>query len=240
MTPEETLNSEMRVQFPYREYKREQEVISRHKIYRTTAIYTTYTIIILVMAIRSGHVLQSLAIVPIGVFFWMMSEYLSHRYVFHHKFEVDDSTPMKKFFTTIGAKYLVPMHTGHHERPFDGKHMSGRIRDLLPLFIIGVLLATFVFPPFTLSVIVATWFQCYIAEEWIHHATHFYNFRDPYFRYMKKHHMYHHTKAGMKYGFGTTSGIIDYFLNSRYPEDIRKKLYGAKKALAGSGGETQS
>lgn len=231
MTAEQTFSTRESTEHPHRAYKREQERISRHKIYRTTALYTSYSIFVLVTAILSGNVLWSLVFVPIGVILWMSGEYFSHRFMFHYKFMVSEETAFKKLWTPLAVKYLSPMHKGHHLKPYDGNHMSGRIRDLLPLFIPAVLLGTFVFPPFTLSVIAATWFQCYIAEEWIHHATHFYNFRDPYFRYMKKHHMYHHTKAGMKYGFGTSSGIIDYFWNTRYPEPIRQRLYG-KKSVA--------
>ena len=229
MTAEQTLAPAERTGSSYREYKREQEVISRHKIYKTTALYSTYAILVLVLAIRSGSVLWGLAFVPIGIIAWMLSEYTSHRFVFHRKFTIVETTPTKKILSTFAVKYLEPMHTGHHERPFDGHHMSGRIRDLLPLFIIGAVIGIFLFP---VAVITATWFMCYLAEEWIHHATHFYNFRDPYFRYMKKHHMYHHTKQGMKFGFGTTSGIIDYFWNSRYPEPIRQRLYGKKSVTA--------
>ena len=225
MTSEQTLAPEELTGNSYREYKREQEVVSRHKIYKTTALYTTYAIIVTVLAIRSGSVLYGLAFVPLGIIGWMLSEYTSHRYVFHRKFNLDESTPIKKVLSTFAVKYLDPMHTQHHVRPFDGNHMSGRIRDLLPFFIVGVVLGYFFLP---VAVFTATWFMCYLAEEWIHHATHFYNFRDPYFRYMKKHHMYHHTKQGMKYGFGTTSGVIDYFLDSRYPEQIRQRLYGKK------------
>ncbi len=235
MTSVETLTAEGGKANSYRAYKREQEVISRHKIYKTTAFYGLYAILISVWAVRSGSVLYGLAVVPFGIAFWMFSEYTSHRYVFHHKFTVDDSTPLKKFFTTLGVKYLDPMHTVHHERPFDGHHMSGRMRDLMPFFIIGAILGYFFFP---VSVFTATWFICYLAEEWIHHATHFYNFRDPYFRYMKKHHMYHHTKQGMKYGFGTTSGIVDWVLGSRYPEPIRQRLYG-KKSISTAHAEPQ-
>lgn len=229
MTAEQTLAPAERSGSSYREYKREQEVISRHKIYKTTALYATYAIMITVYAIRSGSVLWGLAFVPIGIIAWMLSEYTSHRFVFHRKFTIVETTPTKKILSTFAVKYLDPMHTQHHERPFDGHHMSGRIRDLLPLFIIGAVIGFFLFP---VAVITATWFMCYLAEEWIHHATHFYNFRDPYFRYMKKHHMYHHTKQGMKYGFGTTSGVIDYFWNSRYPEPIRQRLYGKKSVTA--------
>ena len=237
MTAEQILAPPERKEHSYRAYKREQEIISRHKIYKTTALYTTYSIIVLVLAIRSGNFLWGLAFVPVGIIFWMLSEYTSHRYVFHHKFKVSEETPLKKFFTTLGVKYLDPMHTQHHERPFDGNHMSGRIRDLLPFFILGAGLGIFFFP---VAVLTATWFQCYLAEEWVHHATHFYNFRDPYSRYMKKHHMYHHTKQGMKYGFGTSSGIMDVVFGSRYPENIRQRLYGAKRSIAANQADPQA
>jgi len=102
--------------------------------------------------------------------------------------------------------------------------------DLLPLFVPGVLLSVLLFPPFTVSVGVAAAFQSYIAEEWIHHATHFCNFRDPYFRYMKKHHLYHHTAHGMTRGFGTSSGILDFVFMTRYPTNVRRRLYGGRKS----------
>ena len=43
--------------------------------------------------------------------------------------------------------------------------------------------------------------------------------------------MYHHTKRGMKAGFGTSSGVLDYLFGTRYPEPIRERLYG-KKGIA--------
>ena len=55
--------------------------------------------------------------------------------------------------------------------------------------------------------------QSYVVEEWVHHSVHFYNFRSPYFRYMKKHHFYHHTSPGMERGFGLTSGLWDAAFN---------------------------
>lgn len=118
--------------------------------------------------------------------------------------------------------------------------MSGRFRDLLPLFFTGVPLSILLFPPFTASIIVAAAFQSYIAEEWIHHATHYYNFRDPYFRYMKKHHLYHHTSHGMTRGFGTSSGILDAVFKTRYPRNVRQRLYGGAKAYSKNQSEQQS
>lgn len=216
---------------PYRIYKREQEIISRRKIYRTTAFYSTYSLILLVLAIRSHHFLRALAFVPVGVVVWMSIEYFSHRFVLHRHWKVSQRR-FKRPFTILANKFLDPTHFGHHEKPFDGEHMSGRVRDLVLLFIIFVPISLFLFPPFTASIVVAAAFQSYIAEEWIHHATHFCNFRDPYFRYMKKHHLYHHTSHGMTRGFGTSSGILDFVFRTRYPENVRERLYGSKTSDA--------
>jgi hypothetical protein len=221
--------SAARQEHPYRAYKREQERISRHKIYKTTAFYSSYSLILLILAIRSHHFLRALAFIPAGIVVWMLVEYFSHRFVLHRHWKVSQRR-YKRFWTRVANKYLDPTHFGHHEKPFDGDHMSGRVRDLLPLFVPGVLLSVLLFPPFTVSVVVAAAFQSYIAEEWIHHATHFCNFRDPYFRYMKKHHLYHHTAHGMTRGFGTSSGILDFLFMTRYPANVRRRLYGGRKS----------
>ena len=231
MTSEKTLPQEAQTKRPYREYKREQERISRHKIYRTTLFYTTYSAIIFGCAIYYGYFLRALLFVPVGMVIWMFIEYFSHIYILHGHFYVSQRR-FKRPFSIFANKYLDPLHFGHHEKPFDGEHMSGRLRDMMPLFLFFAPLSIFLFPPFTASVVIAAAFQSYIIEEWVHHATHFYNFRDPYFRYMKKHHMYHHTREGMTRGFGTSSGILDYLFGTRYPENVRQRLYGAKKSYA--------
>lgn len=224
MTPDQTLPKQASKEHPYRVYKREQEVISRHKIYKTTAFYSTYSLILLVLAIRSHHFLRALAFVPFGILLWMATEYFSHRFILHRHWKISQRR-YKRFWTRVANKYFDPLHFGHHERPFDGEHMSGRVKDLLPLFLVLVPLSILLFPAFTASIIVAAAFQSYIAEEWIHHATHFYNFKDPYFRYMKKHHLYHHTSQGMTKGFGTSSGILDVLFMTRYPSNVRQRLY---------------
>jgi len=212
----------------YRTYKREQERISRRKLYKTTALYTSYSGILLFLALRSAHPYRALGFYLGGIPFWMFVEYFSHRFVLHRHWKVS-KRPHKRLLTKLANKYLDPTHFGHHARPFDGKHMSGRIRDLLPLLLLGGPLSLLLFPSFTASMLVAGAFQSYIAEEWVHHATHYYNFRDPYFRYMKKHHLYHHTAHGMTKGFGTSSGLLDVLFQTRYPKHVRQRLYGKKQ-----------
>ncbi len=231
MTAEQTISDQAVKNRPYREYKQEQERISRWKIYRTTAFYSAFAIIMMVMAYNTGYLLRALAFIPVGVVLWMLSEYSSHRYIFHHEFK-ERGKGIELIASRLAVKFLNPMHTEHHLRPFDGHHISGRMRDMLPMFVIFAPLTIWLMPVYTGSIVVATYFVCYVLEEWIHHATHFYNFRDPYFRYMKKHHMYHHSTQGMTHGFGTTNGILDYFLDSRFPEPARQKLYGKKQTIA--------
>jgi fatty acid hydroxylase family protein len=213
---------------PFRLYKREQERISRRNLYRTTTLYTLNSVILFILAFRWGHPYRAVAYYLAGIPVWMFIEYFSHRYILHRHFKVSKKW-YKRFFTRLANKYLDPLHFGHHEHPFDGNHMSGELHDLLPLFILGSLVSIFVFPAFTALMVVAGAFQSYVAEEWIHHATHYYNFRDPYFRYMKRHHFYHHTSHGMTRGFGTSSGILDAIFKTRYSENVRRRLYGVKQ-----------
>jgi sterol desaturase/sphingolipid hydroxylase (fatty acid hydroxylase superfamily) len=49
---------------------------------------------------------------------------------------------------------------------------------------------------------------------------------------MKKHHLYHHTSQGMTRGFGTSSGILDVIFMTRYPRNIRRRLYGGSEPQA--------
>jgi sterol desaturase/sphingolipid hydroxylase (fatty acid hydroxylase superfamily) len=49
---------------------------------------------------------------------------------------------------------------------------------------------------------------------------------------MKKHHLYHHTSQGMTKGFGTSSGILDFIFMTRYPSNVRRRLYDGSKSYA--------
>src|SRR5439155_26623826 len=71
---------------PFRVYKREQAAISRHTLYPVTAVYTLYSVTMLVVGFRSGRPLTAFAFLLGGVPVWTLFEYLSHRYVLHGRF----------------------------------------------------------------------------------------------------------------------------------------------------------
>src|SRR5438445_3775417 len=83
---------------PYRVYKREQERISRRNLYQTTTLYTSYSVILFVLAFRWNHPFRAITFFLGGIPLWMFVEYFSHRYILHRHFKVSKKW-YKKFFT---------------------------------------------------------------------------------------------------------------------------------------------
>lgn len=222
------------VQQPFRHYKREQARISRRRLYPLTIFYSLYSAAVLAISLGSARPYRALGFYLAGIPAWTFIEYFTHRFVLHRRFKISKRIH-KRIVTRFANKHFDPLHWEHHERPFDGNHISGGLRDLVPLFVVAAPASFLLFPPFTASTMLAGIVQCYVIEEWIHHSVHFYNFRNPYFRYIRKHHIYHHTTAGMEKGFGFTSGIWDMIFNTRFPANVRQRLYRAQRSKASTG-----
>src|SRR5713226_5839293 len=60
---------------PFRVYKREQAAISRHTLYPVTAMYTLYSVTMIVVGFRSGRPLTAFAFFLGGVPVWTLFEY---------------------------------------------------------------------------------------------------------------------------------------------------------------------
>jgi 4-hydroxysphinganine ceramide fatty acyl 2-hydroxylase len=223
---------------PSSTYKREQAAISRGTLYPVTAFYSAAAIILLTLGVRSQHPYKAVLFFLAGIPFWTMVEYGSHRFVFHRHWK-KSNRKYKKYFTYLSNKYLDPTHFGHHERPFDGTHINGRLKDILPVFLVTLPL-TFLFPVYTAPVMLGGLVQSYVAEEWAHHCMHYYNFRNRYFRHIKKYHLYHHTSQGMHRGYGITSAFWDVILGSRFSPEVRQRLFGGKQYQATSSQTTRS
>ena len=204
---------------PFSVYKAEQARISRGRLYPFTVVYTTYAAIVLVLVLRSPRPVLGVAMFLASIPVWTLIEYVFHRFILHGRFPSHDSV-IGRFL----HDRLDPLHWEHHERPHDGMHISGELKDFLPVFLIWAPLS-YLLPVYTAPVMVAGIFQCYVIEEWIHHSVHFYNFKNRYFRYIQAYHRYHHTHPGMESGFGLTSGIWDLPFRTRYPRSVRQALY---------------
>jgi cyclopropane-fatty-acyl-phospholipid synthase len=206
----------------YASYKRQQAGISCRRLYPVVAFYTAYSVILLVLSWRTAHPYRAVAFFLAGFPVWTLVEYLSHRFILHGRFKKSQKW-YKNWYKSPANKYLDPLHWGHHERPTDGTHISGVLKDLIPLFAVAAPLS-FIFPFYTAPMLLAGVTQGYVTEEWIHHCIHFYNFRNPYFRHIKAYHLYHHSSRGMEMGYGITSGFWDIIFKTRFPDSVRERL----------------
>ncbi len=202
---------------------------SRRRLYPTTVVYALVATAALVHALRSSPGAAALSW-ALGVGTWTWVEYMVHRFILHGVFP---DGPGLKRWTHVLFDHL---HVEHHERPWDGNHINGTIKDtgpfLLPAFLLALLL-----PPQTLLAFLSGLAQAYVAEEWIHHSVHFYHFDNAYFRYIRAHHMYHHSRAGKELGYGLTSGMWDVAYGTRFPAEVRRALYRRPPRAAASSRE---
>ena len=117
---------------PFGVYKRQQARISRHRLYPMTVFYTLCAFVVLFYAVQSSHPVVAIVFYAAGVPVWTLVEYLFHRFVLHGRF-----APGKGFIRKFLHERLDPLHWEHHAHPFDGHHINGELRDLLPLFFVA-------------------------------------------------------------------------------------------------------
>jgi sterol desaturase/sphingolipid hydroxylase (fatty acid hydroxylase superfamily) len=149
-----------------------------------------------------------------GIFFWTFTEYILHRFAFHHH-------PS----TERGKKINYVMHGNHHEYPRD------RERLFMPaapsIIIASVFFSVFFlalgkyvfafFPGFMLG---------YLIYGSMHYAIHAWN---PPFKWMKglwrNHHLHHYKHADL--GFGVSSTLWDHVFGTMY--DLKKEKEDTEK-----------
>jgi 4-hydroxysphinganine ceramide fatty acyl 2-hydroxylase len=192
---------------------------ARGRLYPSTVVYTAYAAVVLFLAWRPPHRLGALFFFALGVAVWTLIEYFVHRQVLHGRFP--DGPGAFEHFLHVRFDHL---HWEHHARPWDGEHINGRLQDTL-LFATMFVAVAFLFPVWAGHMLVAGMLQAYVAEEWVHHSVHFYHFDNPYFRYIKRHHLFHHSPKGGEVGYGLTNGFWDIVFATRIPEDQRRRLY---------------
>ena len=201
-------------------FRREVEARrSRHRLYPVSVLYTLFALVTLAVALGSSRPLTALLSFLLGALAWTLMEYLVHRHILHGRFP--DGPGLYQHFL---HRYFDHLHWEHHKRPWDGNHINGTLKDTLP-FAGPMALVSWLFPAWSVPMFVAGMLQAYVAEEWIHHSVHFYQFDNLYFRYIKRHHLYHHSPKGMGIAFGLTNGFWDVAYDTRIPPDIRHALY---------------
>ena len=189
-------------------YKRGQSRIARRRLYPLTVFYTIYSLIVTLLMLRSRHLLLGIMFYLAGIPVWSLVEYVFHCYVYHGRF-LDG--------------WLNALHREqHHERSFDGWHFSGQLRDFLPLFFVAAPFS-FLFPVYTLPLLLAGVVESYVGAAWTHYFLHFGKFRNRFFRFLKRCHLHHHSAWDGK-GRRIARGILGCLFHTQYPRLVRAPL----------------
>ena len=198
---------------------------SRGRMYVVTVIYLACFATLTWFAIRSGNAVRLLAFYAAGVALWTFVEYTSHRWLMHRPFPRGDRLGSRVLHYLFDA-----MHADHHARPWDGYFINGHLDTLIVSSV--VLPLSFLAPPYTASAVLVAFFTCYVAEEWCHHGMHFWNLDLGYFQYLRRRHLYHHSRHGVGVAYGITSGLWDTVFRTRIPAAERQRLASGRVSVA--------
>ena len=200
---------------------------SRQRLYPVSVLYTLAASATLGVALATApQPAAAVAWYAGGWVAWTLAEYLVHRYVLHWRFPDGPGAWQHFLHVTFDS-----LHSEHHARPWDGNHINGAIHDTL-LFVTLFGALAFLAPAHTAPALWAGFIQAYVVEEWVHHSVHFkgvYPLRGRYWRYITRHHCYHHSPRGSELAFGLTSGLWDAVFDTRIPEAERVVLYGRRR-----------
>jgi len=208
---------------------------ARRRLYPVTILYTLYSLAVLTAALLSGAPpIVTLGFYLGGWLLWTLIEYLAHRFVLHYRFP-DGPGYFQHWLHVTFDSY----HTEHHERPWDGNHINGTIRDT-GLYVALFAAFSFLAPLHTLPVLWAAVVQAYVVEEWVHQSTHYptlYRLKGPYWRYITRHHTYHHSPRGAELAYGLTNGLWDRVFGTRIPAEDRRRVFppGPRSLRASTG-----
>lgn len=143
----------------------------------------------------------------LGLAVWTITEYILHRFVFHYH-------PKSQW----GQRIHFIFHGVHHDYPRDAKRLVMPPSASIPLAVAFYFLFSLFlkdkshlfafFPGFLLG---------YLVYDMMHYAMHHYNFKTPFWKKIKQHHMLHHYDDPTK-GYGVSSALWDKILDSDFPK----------------------
>jgi sterol desaturase/sphingolipid hydroxylase (fatty acid hydroxylase superfamily) len=143
-----------------------------------------------------------------GIFFWTITEYILHRFVFHYQ-------PKSSW----GQRLHFMMHGVHHDYPNDTTRLVMPPSVSLPLATLFYGLFTLVLGTVIMKPFLAGFLLGYILYDEIHYATHHAPIKGGFFQKIKHHHVLHHYKDPER-GYGVTSPLWDHVFGTYYrPEE---------------------
>jgi sterol desaturase/sphingolipid hydroxylase (fatty acid hydroxylase superfamily) len=170
-------------------------------IYVPVVIFYTYLAIV-------NHVsfLAYIGYFAFGVLVWSATEYVLHRYIFHY-------VPTSKW----GLRIHFIFHGVHHDFPRDSKRLVMVPSVSIPLAFAFYFLFSLFLSDTHLYSFFSGFLVGYLAYDMTHYAIHHANFKSPFWKKIKQHHMLHHYDDPTK-GYGVSSVLWDKILDSDFPK----------------------
>ncbi|MDB5022056.1 MAG: fatty acid hydroxylase [Pedobacter sp.] len=147
-------------------------------------------------------ILPFVGYVVVGLFIWTFTEYVLHRFVFH-------------FYpkSAWGQRIHFIFHGVHHDYPNDAKRLVIPPSASVPLALAFFFLFKAILPEASLFPIFLGFITGYLIYDIGHYALHHANFKSPFLKRLKQHHMLHHYSDPTK-GFGVSSNFWDSIFRS--------------------------
>ncbi|WP_374166720.1 sterol desaturase family protein [Arcticibacter sp. MXS-1] len=139
-----------------------------------------------------------------GLLVWSLIEYVLHRFVFHFH-------PTSEW----GKRIHFIFHGVHHDYPNDAKRLVMPPSASIPLAVLFYLLFRAVMPAYYLYAFFAGFLTGYLLYDMTHYALHHYNFKNGFWKKLKKHHMLHHYSDETK-GYGVSSSLWDGIFKTNF------------------------
>lgn len=149
------------------------------------------------LAEEKMEILHFAAALALGILVWSIVEYVLHRFVFHFHPEA----PWAKRIHFI-------FHGVHHDYPNDLKRLVMPPSASIPLATLFFLLFKALLTAYYLYAFFAGFIAGYLIYDMTHYALHHYNFKNEFWKKLKKHHMLHHYSDETK-GYGVSSALWD-------------------------------
>jgi sterol desaturase/sphingolipid hydroxylase (fatty acid hydroxylase superfamily) len=163
-------------------------------------------------AITSVPAGASWAYIPLsfllGIVIWTFTEYIMHRFVFHY--EPESEAMQKVFFLFHGVHHAQPqLKTRLVMPPIISIPMAIVFYALFAL-VFGVLLDL----PYLVAPTFSGFIVGYLIYDMIHYATHHFQMRSGYLKYLKRYHMMHHFKTPSA-RYGVSSPVWDVVFRTK-------------------------
>jgi sterol desaturase/sphingolipid hydroxylase (fatty acid hydroxylase superfamily) len=139
-----------------------------------------------------------------GLFFWTLTEYVLHRFIFHW---VPDSD--------WGKRIHFIFHGVHHDYPQDALRLVLPPSVSIPLATAFYFLFLFALPGSIVPASFSGFITGYLFYDLSHFAIHHASFKSGYLKKIKQHHMMHHYGDSTR-GFGVSSALWDKIFGSEF------------------------